>query len=120
MTRRHITLESMVDTAENKGNSKRGPWEVVYTRDVPLNEELSYKPYPKAIEGYKFYHYGTLILTIDRFGNLFEGYETEYEIIYGESKSDSDAINAMLEYFGIDDVRTTFRPVNGGFIILDN
>lgn len=119
MTRRHKTLENMVEVAQNNGESVRKGWTVTMNRTG--NGELidlGYKKVEKVTDKFTFIHWGTPILEIKRTGHLLRGYETTYKIIYGESKSDSDAINAMLQHFGIDDVKTTFRPVNGGFIIL--
>lgn len=127
MTRRHITLENMTEVASNSGVSERKGWRVEMHKKF-VSREYSQETYGKLgramyeinTESFVYIHWGTPILEITRIGNLMTGYETSYEILHGESKSDSDAINAMLGYFGIDDVRTTFRPVNGGFIILDN
>ena len=125
MTRQHKTLENMVEVAENNGISTRKGWTVEYSKKHVRNEKgtnkygkLGYEVFEINEETYTFIHWGTPILEIKRTGHLLRGYETTYKIIYGESKSDSDAINAMLQHFGIEDVKTTFRPVNGGFIIL--
>lgn len=126
MIRRHKTLENMVEVAQNNGESNRNGWVVTMKRDSVYTHENGYKQATFDKQGreivkdtYTFIHWGTPILEITQQGNLLNGYETSYDILYGESVSDSRAINAMLEYFGIYDVKTTFRPVNGGFIILD-
>ena len=120
MSRQHKTLENMVEVARNNGESNRKGWTVTMVR-TSLNEmiDLGYKKVEKVKDIYTFIHWSTPILEITQIGNLSSGYKTSYEILYGESFSDSNAINAMLQHYGITEVKTTFRPVNGGFIILD-
>ena len=123
--RRHKTLEKMVEVARNNGESTRKGWTVTMERDSIYTHENGYKQATFDKQGrelvkdvYTFIHWGTPILQIKQEGNLLSGYKLSHKILHGESVSDSQAINAMLQYFGIDDVKTTFRPVNGGFIIL--
>jgi len=123
---RHKTLENMVEVAQNNdGESNRKGWSVTMKRDSIYTYKKGYKEAIHDKHGrelvkdtYTFIHWGTPILKIIQEGNLRSGYKTTYKILHGESVSDSNAINAMLQYFGIYDVKTTFRPVNGGFVIL--
>lgn len=87
---KHVTLQKLVERASRNGIATSGHWQVELVNGV-----------------YKFYHWDTLILTINNNGG--------FNVVYGESKSDADGINAMLELFGYDN-RYTFRPVNGGFM----
>lgn len=89
MTKRHKTLELLVGRSTIKGIAKSGNWKVEYENGV-----------------YSVYHWDTLVLRINSMG---------YDVVYGESKSDADGINAMLDWFGHSD-RYTYRPVNGGFM----
>ena len=60
------------------------------------------------------YHYETLTAEI-----LLDGGVTRLGYVYGESRSDADSINTLLAYLNIEN-RYTFRPVNGGFMRVDN
>lgn len=112
----HKTLETMVEVAQNKGVSKRKSWEVSYTV-MPIGgyDDLGFKKVEKKEGLWTVYHYGTIILQIRQTGNLYTGHNYTVDYVYGISKSDADAINALLEYFGIYSKQYTYKPVNGGF-----
>jgi len=113
----HKTLESMIETAEKRGVSRRGNWEVSYTEYK--NQYVNGKYY-KLLGYYRIYHWGTLILEID-----MKQYDYHYApiytapYVYGQSVSDARGINAVLTYFGIG-TRYTYKPVNGGFQKVEN
>lgn len=112
----HKTLESMIETAQNRGTSTRKSWTVDFeVTGTGIMYDLGYKKEEQRIETYTIIHYGTPILVIKRVGSLMKGYKQDIHYTYGESKSDADAINAVLQYFGINSKRFTFKPVNGGF-----
>jgi hypothetical protein len=115
--RQHKTLESMIESAEKWGRSRRRNWAVYYDVE-PLHSQtnVSFK-YVEDLEAqYMIQHYGVTVLTLVRRGNLYTGHQYDVKYVYGESRSDADAINAVLEYFGIRRYKASYRPVNGGFV----
>ena len=114
--RQHKTLESMIETAKNRGTDTRKSWTVDFeVKGTGIMHDLGYKKEEQKDETYTIIHYGTPILIIKRVGSLMKGYNQVIHYTYGESKSDADAINSLLQYFGINSKRFTFKPVNGGF-----
>jgi len=111
----HKTLISMLEVAENRGESKRGNWLVEYNvQGLGEIVDLGYKKVEKKKGYYRIYHWGTLILEINE---LSAGVNYQYKVtkVYGQSVSDARGINAVLQYFGIYDKLYTYKPVNGGF-----
>ncbi len=105
----HKTLISMIESAEKRGQSKRGNWQVTYWKELKHSSiQFGY---------YRIYHWGTLVLEITETENHTR-HTTEYakSYVYGESVSDARGINAVLDYFGIGKKRYTYKPVNGGFM----
>lgn len=62
--------------------------------------------------GLNIWHYGTLVAN---FGGTEDSYIVQLKYVYGESRSDADAINALCQMIG-DKRRFTYKPVNGGFM----
>lgn len=62
--------------------------------------------------GLNVWHYGTLVA---HFGSTEDSYVVKLLYVYGESRSDADAINALCAMIG-DERRFTYKPVNGGFM----
>lgn len=64
-----------------------------------------------GIDLYTLRHYGTVIAQVS-----IQPLQTSYRLVkvYGESRSDADAINTFIAEFSIKD-RYTFKPKNGGF-----
>lgn len=121
MTRQHKTLQDMVHVAENQGVSERGNWKVTFDKFATGNLKDIYPKYQveETTAIITVIHWGTPILEIYRTGYGLGEYEYSHKILHGQSISDSNAINALLDYHGIDEVYTTFRPVNGGFMIFE-
>lgn len=88
--KQHKTLENLSQQAWRKGVAKQGNWKVKFENGV-----------------YTYYHWGTKILEVSGYGDV--------HYIFGTSKSDADAMNAMCYYHGAPE-RFTFKPVNGGFM----
>lgn len=114
----HKTLESMVEVAQNNGESKRGAWHVTVERvSAGSTYDFGYKKEEVVHNFLNVYHYGTKILTL---GWEQAGWRNVSDVVvthvYGISRSDADAINSVLEYFGVRGERYTYRPVNGGFM----
>jgi len=62
--------------------------------------------------GLNVWHYATLVA---HFGSTPESCVVKLKYVYGESRTDADAINALCQMIG-DERRFTFKPVNGGFM----
>jgi len=120
MTKRHKTLEMLLERAERRGDATNGKWAVeVHRRTSAVWDDNS----ETICKTYTFKHYGTIVLQIEEFANNKTGRDQAIgrpHLIqyYGQSRSDADGINAMCEYFGLEE-RFSFKPVNGGFMKVD-
>lgn len=120
MTGQHKTLELLLERAERskQGKSTNGKWSVEVERE---DKGMDDKHRRLALVTYTFKHYGTIVLQLQHTVSFDSGYYVGQSSIpkvlqvYGESRSDADAISAMCLHFGLID-RYTFRPVNGGFM----
>ena len=125
--KKNKTIIQLIDRANNRNDgyaklSRQG--EIVYE---VVAERKSFKPsqivdlghvkLERIIKVFRLYHYETLICHVELDTTVRDQPVLNREIvkIYGESKSDADAINTMLDYLGFKGETYTFRPVNGGF-----
>ena len=124
MTRRHKTLEGLIERANTNQRqyATNGKWSVAVHRYVDRNDK------PGEIrKNWVINHHGTTVLEIEELvtssglapnaGGFDTTWNTKLTYFYGQSKSDADGLNAVCDYFGLSD-RWTFRPVNGGFVKL--
>ena len=127
MTRRHKTLEMLVERAERLGTATNVGWTVEFMREASGFQDTNGRELVEYT--YLFKHWGTIVLIITQekksnglapsAGGCDRPYTAPYLYdYYGQSKSDADGLNAMCAYFGLPD-RFSFRPVNGGFIKLE-
>lgn len=84
---------------------------------VPIEKyRVEVKLYSDSVECVELYHYGTLILSVNKKGFFGENYQiTE---LYGQSNSDRDSIENILSLFTeklYSPLKLTYRKVNGGF-----
>lgn len=84
---------------------------------VPIEKyRVEVKLYSDSVECVELYHYGTLILSVNKKGFFGENYQiTE---LYGQSNSDRDSIDNILSLFTeklYSPLKVTYRKVNGGF-----
>jgi hypothetical protein len=105
MAKQHKTLEALarraMDTMDKRYSIKRDGvevWAAEWKSDG-------------IRRGLNIWHYGTLIA---HFAGTESSYVVQLLYVYGESRSDADAINALCELIG-EKRRFTFKPVNGGF-----
>jgi hypothetical protein len=99
------TVKAMIETVENGRKNVCTRNGRMYEYGYKGNLEQHWKV-EKTENGIAVYKWSTKIFEID--SNNLKVY------LYVQSKSDSDIVNALLDYYFVEGVRVGFKPVNGG------
>lgn len=112
-------INDLYNRATKKGFAIAKTYVDYYGNKLPSPIEkyrVEIKLYGDSVKCVELYHYGTLILSVNKEGFFGENYQiTE---LYGQSNSDKDSIENILTLFTeklYSPLKLTYRNVNGGF-----
>lgn len=103
-------LEQIIEKALEKGYANvngRVKW---YGYTGPLESKWQ-AYYNKDIDTFCLYHWGTCIVSLTNFST-----KALVSHIYGQSKSDRDALVKLFNYYGRNDFYVSYRPSTGQFL----
>lgn len=103
------TLENIINKAVEKGYAnKNGRMSYGY---ISTLESQWQARYDKETDIFELDHWGTNIVTLEQFST-----KPLVSHIYGQSKSDRDALVKLFNYCGRNDFYVSYRPSTGQFL----
>jgi hypothetical protein len=117
------TLQQLLERAEKKGSAIKRVREGAimgnsygnseWVKTTPMTNQWEVKRYVLSLDTVEVYHYGTLIFKAEDFGYWKMVYW------YGQSNSDRDALNGLVDYFNIRGYSFRYRPSKDNFVTND-
>lgn len=105
------TLQNIIEKAVSKGYANKNGRMHDYGYVGPLESQWK-AHYNKEIDTFCLYHWGTNIVTLEQFSTF-----PLVSHIYGQSKSDRDALVQLFNYCGRNDFHVSYRPSKDEFYV---
>ena len=104
------TLQNIIEKAHKKGFANKNGRMHDYGYVGPLESQWQAR-YNKDIDVFELDHWGTNIVTLEQFSTF-----PLVAHIYGQSKSDRDALVQLFNYCGRNDFYVSYKPSTDQFV----
>lgn len=105
-------LQTIIEKAVSKGFANvNGRYYIYYQGQSELESKWQAR-YNKETDTFELDHWGTNIVTLEQFSTF-----PLVAHVYGQSKSDRDALVQLFQYCGRKDFRVSYRPSKDEFYV---